>query len=119
MPSQNARNISWGRSVENQALRVLRLAWPTMARVGSVGYIKDHADLVASPSEGDTLCLLVTKEKGPGNPLLVTLDLRDFVGLLNQRQYPVGCVVQVKGRQSIWTNGVYKGLVTWWRRGRT
>jgi hypothetical protein len=106
MPVKNryTRSKSYGREVENAALKALRVVFPNMKRIGSPGYSKAHPDLVQEASNrymlhigilDEPLNLLVTRQKG--GQILVTLRVTDFIEMVNQdadRQVRVQC----KGR---------------------
>lgn len=133
MSSPQKRSKGWGYEVEKQAAKALSAIWPTVKRTGSVNYSKDAPDLIAAPQPltdiakrlgcqpHPTLPIVVTKEKGSGKPLLVTLRMDDFLMLAENAGDPggvrAGVAVQCKGRQSIWVHKVMQGLCEALKKG--
>lgn len=111
MASPQQRAKQWGYEVEVQTISALAPIFPRLRRTGSMAYKKAAADLVAD-GKGEPILLVVTKDKGPGNPLLVTLratDLEDLVrGGPSVLLRPTA--VQVKGRGQTWIGKLWREL---------
>lgn len=111
MASRQKRSKDWGYEVERQAEAALRLLDNTIERTGGskqkVRGAPDlsslHRNLGAAP-----LLLVVTKDKGAGRPLLVTLAMPDFLTIATTG-FPRGeeVHVQVKGRAATWIGSLY------------
>lgn len=104
------RSKAWGYEVETQALRALVPVFTRLRRTGSMAYKKAAADLVAD-GRGAPILVVVTKDKGPGNPLLVTLPAQDLLELVRDPRAHLRPVrVQVKGRAQTWIGGLWRDL---------
>lgn len=101
------RSKEWGREVENSGVRELSPLWPEIGRTGSVQYVKDGVDL--TDFGPDPVPIVLTKAKGPGNPLMVTLRVCDFVEGFDPAGR--GVRIQSKGRATLVLNTWMKGLL--------
>jgi hypothetical protein len=104
-----ARNKGWGYEVEVQAVEALQNLWPAAERTGASNQkVADDPDIISRGP--DPYCLIVTKEKGQGKPLLVHLSMSEFLILAALGPGDNGLLVQVKGRQSMWIDTLYRAL---------
>jgi hypothetical protein len=103
------RSKEWGREVENLFLRSLKVVFPNLRRVGSMGYSGAHPDLVQD-DDIDThrpiVRIVATKDKRKS--CLVTMSLEDFTSMSTPYWGPV--VVQCKGRAKTWIGSLYQEL---------
>lgn len=98
-----------------QALAALRALWASMERTGSSWQSQGNdPDLMVRGNNDWPLLLYVTKAKGPGHPLLVTLSVDDFLTIAASGISQCNTVlVGVKGRSQTWLDSLYRGLVGW------
>lgn len=115
------RSKSWGYEVEVQALKALQPLFGGLDRTGaSAQKSKGWPDLVQSGTS-PPFHFLVTKEKGPGKPLLITMSVDDFLAIasLGLPNTPT-VVVGVKGRAKMWIQTIWgelqEGAKAWQRR---
>lgn len=105
---KNKRSKEWGYEVEKSAEKYLKRLFPTLRRVGSMGYSKAHPDLVQD-GEGAPYHLVVTRDKN--NPLLVTMSVEDLFRLCADTSLEKAKVlIQVKGRASSWIGRLHREL---------
>lgn len=109
-----ARSKSWGYEVEVLALRALRTIFPMLTRTGASNQkSKGYPDLTTGrmfQSTGDTLKLIVTKDKGRANPTLVTMSMPDFLEIASRGVPERDVWVQVKGRKTSTLGSLYREL---------
>lgn len=110
--SSPARSKGWGYEVERQAEKALQKLDPSIRRTGASSQKVAGAPDLATPRTGTApLLLVVTKDKGPGSPLLVSLPMADLITIATVG-WPVGAetYVQVKGRARTWIGSLYAEL---------
>lgn len=105
--SKQARSKAWGYEVEIAALAKLKRIFPKLRRTGSTAYSKAAADLIQDGG-GVPLYVIATRDKR--RPLLVTMEIDDLLGLVDQQRDDVQVYVQVKGRASTWIGSLYGQL---------
>lgn len=106
------RSKSWGYEVERQAEKALQVLDPEIQRTGaSAQKAKGWPDLASPRRDTKPLFLVVTKDKGTGNPLLVTLPMADLQTIA-ATGWPLhdDVYVQVKGRAATWIGGLFREL---------
>ena len=100
--------------MECLTIKALAPIFPGLRRTGSMAYKKAAADLTSGPGSrglemAPPLLMVVTKDKGNGNPLLVTMSVEDLKRFLETPgNLPVR--VQCKGRASTWIGKLWREL---------
>ncbi len=106
------RPKGWGYEVEKLAERALRVIWPEIARTGASNQKVRGAPDLAEPGGTalNSILLVVTKDKGRHNPMLVTLSMEDLITISALGTKGFTPVVQVKGRETTWIGGLHREL---------
>lgn len=109
MTTQIARNKQYGYEVEVQALKALKALWPTLERTGASNQKHAHDPDLILRGTNPPLLLIVTKDKGQ-HPMMLHIQMDDFLALVTLGAPDVGVAVQVKGRAKTWIGGLFAGL---------